>query len=90
MCVSVCVRVCALYLVPFDEGPEFAPAATAALPSGVEEAGLGHGPAHGQTVVLKLHVARGLKARLIRLHHLLRVLGGQAGRGLRTERQGEC
>lgn len=47
---------------------------------GVGQAVLGHRPLHGLTVVFKLHVARGLKARLEGLHHLLRVLEGESGR----------
>lgn len=46
---------------------------------GVGQAVLGHCPLHGLAVVLELHVAWGLEAGLVGLHHLLGVLEGESG-----------
>lgn len=69
-----CCHVPERYLVlVLDERPQLALALAAGLLLGlldVGEAGVGRRPLHGLAVVLELHVAGGLEARLVRLHHL--------------------
>lgn len=64
------------YLVFSDEGPQL-PAVPSALSPIVKITGFRDAPPHGGTVVLKLHITRRVKARLIHLHHLPCVLRKQ-------------
>lgn len=69
----------AAYLVfALEEGPQFgfafAGGPLAGLPARVAQAAFRQRPLHGLPVVLELHVARRLEARLVGLHHLLGVL----------------
>lgn len=70
------------YLVFLNERPDrfaLAPAGTVrfVVRAGVSEASLRHRPLHRLTVVFKLHIARRLEPRLIRLYDLRGVLRGK-------------